>query len=74
MRTIIDLPESDRDSLDALSRRLGISRAAAVRQAVSEYLKTHRPARDDELFGIWRKREEDSLDYEDRIRAEWQRR
>ena len=74
MRTIVDLPESDRDSLDALSRRLGISRAEAVRQAVSEYLKAHRPARDGELFGIWRKREEDSLAYEDHIRAEWQRR
>ena len=74
MRTIIDLPESDRDALDTLSRRLGISRAEAVRQAISEYLKAHRPASDDELFGIWRKREEDSLAYEDQIRAEWQRR
>ena len=74
MRTIVDLPETDRESLDALSRRLGISRAEAVRRAISEYLRTHRPARDGELFGIWRKREEDALAYEDRIRAEWQRR
>ena len=74
MRTIVDLPETDRESLDALSRRLGISRAEAVRRAISAYLRAHQPARDGELFGIWRKREEDALAYEDRIRAEWQRR
>lgn len=74
MRTIIDLPESDRDMLDLLSRQLGISRAEAVRRAVAEFLKSHRSASDDDLFGIWRNRNEDALDYEDRVRAEWNRR
>jgi len=74
VRTIIDLPESDRETLDAFSRQLGISRAEAVRRAVAEFLKAHRTACDDELFGIWRSRNEDALAYEDRIRAEWHRR
>jgi metal-responsive CopG/Arc/MetJ family transcriptional regulator len=74
MRTIIDLPESDRETLDTLSRKLGISRAEAVRRAVAEFLKSHRSASDDELFGIWRNRNEDALVYEDRVRAEWNRR
>jgi metal-responsive CopG/Arc/MetJ family transcriptional regulator len=74
MRTIIDLPESDRETLDALSRQLGISRAEAVRRAVAEFLKSHRTGSDDEIFGIWRHRSEDALTYEDRIRAEWDRR
>lgn len=72
MRTIIDLPESDRETLDLLSRQLGISRAEAVRRAVAEFLKSHRPTVcDDALFGVWRNRGEDALDYEDRLRAEW---
>jgi len=74
MRTIIDLPETDREALDLLSRQLGISRAEAVRRAVAEFLKSHGPASDDDLFGIWRNRNEDALDYEDRVRAEWNRR
>lgn len=74
MRTIIDLPEADRASLDALSRQLGISRAEAVRRAVAEFLKSHRTDSGDDLFGIWRHRSEDALAYEDRVRAEWQQR
>lgn len=70
MRTIIDLPESDRKTLNLLGRQLGISGAEAVRRAVAEFLKSHRPASDDALFGIWRNRKEDALDYEDRVRAE----
>ena len=74
MRTIIDLPESDRETLDLLSRQLGISRAEAVRRAIAEFLKSHRSVSDDDLFGVWRNRNEDALDYEDRVRAEWNRR
>ena len=74
MRIIIGLPESDRETLDALSRQLGISRAEAVRRAVAEFLKAHRTACDDALFGIWRSRNENALAYEDRTRVEWHRR
>ena len=74
MRTIIDLPESDREKLDLLSRQLGISRAEAVRRAVAEFLKSHRSTSSDDMFGIWSNRNEDALDYEDRVRAEWNRR
>ena len=33
MRTIVDLPERERDQLDALCRQRGLSRAEAIRQA-----------------------------------------
>ena len=72
MRTIINLPDSDRETLDKLCRKLGISHAEAVRRAVSEYLQAHRTVTDDELFGIWRDHDEDALAYEDRVRADWQ--
>ena len=74
MQTIIELPEADCESLDALSRRLGICRAEAIRRAVSAYVKLHRTPAHDEVFGIWHDRQEDALANEDRIRAEWQRR
>jgi len=74
MRTIIDLTESDRESLDALSRQLGISRAEAIRRAVADFLRSHQPATDAEMFGIWRDRDEDAIAYENRVRSEWNRR
>lgn len=74
MRTIIELPETSRDELDALSRRLGISRAEAIRRAVSEYLTAHRSAAHDDLFGIWKHRDIDALTREDDLRAEWEHR
>jgi metal-responsive CopG/Arc/MetJ family transcriptional regulator len=74
MRTIIDLPDAHRDALDALSQRLGISRAEAVRRAVAEFLQAHRDDAGSGLFGIWRDRGEDALAVEDRIRDEWARR
>lgn len=74
MRTIIELPETSRDELDALSRRLGISRAEAIRRTVSEYLTEHRSADHDDLFGIWKHRDIDAPTREDDLRAEWERR
>ncbi len=80
MRTIIDLPEPDVSALDAQTKRLGISRAEAVRRAVAQYLATLQtptpvaPAQN--VFGLWADRADvgDALDYERRLRDEWPQR
>ena len=41
MRTIVDLPERERDQLDALCRQQGLSRAEAIRQALRLWLQLH---------------------------------
>lgn len=38
MRTIVDIPEEDIASLDALAHKARQSRAAAIREAISAYI------------------------------------
>ncbi len=73
VRTIIDLPNTQLEALDALCRREGISRAEAVRRAVAAHVQQRRAAAPDAAFGLWRDRGVDALAYQDRLRREWDR-
>ncbi len=73
MRTIIDLPEQDIRDLAELSQREKISRAEVIRRAVRHYLQQFRPPRDQNAFGLWRKRKLEGLRYQDKLRGEWDR-
>ncbi|SBO43389.1 CopG family transcriptional regulator [Cyanobium sp. NIES-981] len=70
MRTIVDLPEPERAQLDALCRQRGISRAQALREALSQWLEQQRPQHE-QVFGLWRDRPEGSLDLQEALRSEW---
>lgn len=70
MRTIIDLPPAYLDALDVWSRREGISRAEAVRRAVAEHLQRHQ-IDTTRAFGLWRDRRVDGIEYQQRLRREW---
>jgi predicted transcriptional regulator len=73
VRTIIDLPDDLVQALDRLSRREHISRAEAVRRAVTVYLEQELPAETVEAFGLWHDRQAaDALGYEDALRQEWE--
>ena len=71
MRTIISLPDEQIRRLDEACRREGVSRAEAVRRAVASYLDARAVRDREELFGIWRDRVDDGLEYERRLRREW---
>lgn len=71
MRTIVELPVAQVESLDAWCRREGVSRAEAVRQAVAEHLRKHHAAGARKAFGLWRSDPEDATSYQDRLRSEW---
>jgi hypothetical protein len=43
-----------------------------VRRAIREYVAREEPALD-EAFGIWKERGEDAVEYQRRLRAEWER-
>ena len=73
MRTLVDIPDNLLSEIDKLAKREKISRAEAVRRAMSEYVATHRASRPDAAFGIWKSKHVDALDYEDSIRGEWNR-
>ena len=79
MRTLIDLPEDDMKWLDRRAAEQGKSRAALVREAVSQYRAEAPAARDprwlDKGFGLWARHGIviDPAEYERRRRAEWTR-
>jgi metal-responsive CopG/Arc/MetJ family transcriptional regulator len=73
MRTIIELPEDQLRGLSVLCRREKISRAEAIRRAVSGLLDEQK-AGDDGLtmaFGLWKGRTADSRHYVEHLRKEW---
>ena len=71
MRTSIDLREDQAVRLDELCRRDGLSRTEAVRRAVDAYLNARHASERDDVFGIWRGRNLESLGYERYLRNEW---
>ena len=72
MRTIIELPGEQLESLDALCAREEISRAEAIRRAVAAYLRRESPSAT-QAFGLWRGRRGSGLEYQDARRKEWDR-
>jgi Arc/MetJ-type ribon-helix-helix transcriptional regulator len=70
MRTIVDLPEREREQLDALCRQQGLSRAEAIRQALRLWLQQQTPSHA-AVFGLWRDRPEDALELQEALRQEW---
>jgi metal-responsive CopG/Arc/MetJ family transcriptional regulator len=72
MRTLVDLPEGELKQLNALSRTRKTSRAELIRQAVAGYLAQNRAGLD-ESFGMWKGRGVDGVEYQQRLRKEWER-
>ena len=70
MRTICEIPDDELKELEEFCRRQGISRAEGIRRAVREYLAQDESAFD-AAFGIWKDRCEDGVEYQRRLRAEW---
>lgn len=75
MRTIIELPGSQIEALDALCRRDRISRAEVIRRAVALLVQSEGALASGAAFGVWRDRREDGLAYQERMRTEeWRER
>ena len=71
MRTIVDLPEEQIQVLKQLSKQSRLSRAELMRRAVAEYLQHHHSDQAEDAFGIWRHQARDGLNYQSRLRDEW---
>jgi hypothetical protein len=70
MRTLIDIPDKQIKDLTAICEMEKLSRAEAIRQAISLYLKSKKTTEID-AFGLWKKRKQDGLAYQEQVRAEW---
>lgn len=71
MRTLIEIPDTDIKALDLLRQQRGESRSKLVRRAVREYLERNLQPEPERAFGLWRDRDDDGLDYQRKLRAEW---
>jgi hypothetical protein len=79
MRTIVDLPEEQIAALDGYCEEENVSRAEAVRRAVNEFVPTKpkgekRSIKDDPGFGSWKRLNIDGLEFQEKMRAEWDHR
>ena len=75
MRTLIDIPEEDLKWLDRKAADEGRSRAAVVREAVAAYRSIEGKKGIQRYFGLWKNRKDlaDGLDYQRKMRGEWDR-
>ena len=73
MRILTDIPDEDVEKLDALAKRKGKSRAAEIREAVSNYLLVGEKQGFEKYFGLWERHgsKVDGLEYERKLRDEW---
>lgn len=71
MRTIVELPDDQIEALASLCLSEGISRAEAIRRAISAYVGQRRHATVAAAFGIWRDRPLDGLEFQRELRDEW---
>ena len=72
MRTLVDIPEDELEELNLLSRSRKVSRAELIRQAVAGFLAENRAGLEDS-FGMWSKRGVDGVEYQEKLRSEWER-
>jgi hypothetical protein len=72
MRILVDLPAGELERLNVLSRTRKVSRAELIRQAVSGFLAQNKAGLEDS-FGLWKQRGVDGVEYQERLRGEWER-
>lgn len=71
MRTVIDVPDEIIKSLDQVRGAEKKSRAAIIREAITEYLRAKSVPPAEAAFGLWKHRQIDGLKYQDDLREEW---
>ena len=71
MRTIVDIPEDLLAELDAQAQQDRVSRAEAVRRAISEFVANRPRNAPGAGFGAWKGKHIDALTFVDRLRDEW---
>ncbi len=72
-RILTEIPDEDVRELDAIARRDGKSRAAVLREAISNYLAEGAKEGFEKYFGLWERHGStvDGLEYERKLRGEW---
>lgn len=73
MRALVDIPEQDLQHLNRIGKLDKVSRAEVIRRAITAYIAPRTGSGIDEAFGAWADRKEDSQEYLEKLRREWER-
>jgi metal-responsive CopG/Arc/MetJ family transcriptional regulator len=70
-RILVDLPDSQVEELAALVETEQRSRAAVIRDAIDAYIAQHKRTLGADVFGLWKSKKIDGLEYQQELRSEW---
>ena len=73
MQIAVDLTDEQLETLTKLGEQKGVSSAALVLEAVTEYLNTRQIDDLSESFGLWHSKAVDGVQYQKLLRDEWER-
>ena len=74
MRTIVELPDEQLEALGRICSQEKTSRAEIIRRAVGNYIHEKHSGKGRNAFGLWKRKKVNALKYENRLRAEWEKR
>ena len=71
-KALVDIPEDFIDQLDSLARKMEVSRAELIRQAIKSWLQVNREI-DRNAFGILKKssKKYEGLEFQRKMRSDW---
>ena len=76
MRTLVDIPDDDLAVINKVIKAQSISRAEFIRRAIAQSLTAHRKTQiqkaREAAFGVLVGRSVDGVEYQERIRQEWE--
>jgi metal-responsive CopG/Arc/MetJ family transcriptional regulator len=70
-RILIDLSDSQVKELAVLVETEQRPRAAVIRDAIEAYIEAHKKTRGADVFGLWKSKKIDGLEFQEKLRAEW---
>ncbi|CAN7529855.1 CopG family transcriptional regulator [Caballeronia sp. 15715] len=70
-RILVDVPDSQLSDLMLIADADKRSRAAVIRDALDGYIAQRKPVLGVDIFGLWKDKDIDGLDYQDTLRSEW---
>jgi metal-responsive CopG/Arc/MetJ family transcriptional regulator len=71
-RILTDMPEETVKRIEEVAARRKISRAEFIRRAVDQALATEAQTSFESAFGAWSDFDEDAVEYQRRLRREWE--
>lgn len=70
-RVLVDIPDTQLEALAAIVEEEQRPRAALIRDAIEAYIADHKRLHGGDVFGLWKSKKIDGLEYQQELRSEW---